>query len=154
MAWIRRPSPASRRSAAALSVIGDGALEDARGVYAAWFGERGCSTAIVRPDWNVYGAATEGAALTSLLNRLARRARDARSGRRTKYPEPRRGQRTSDRRRVMQGKVALEEHFAIPDTVQDSAGFVPGDYWIELKARLLDMQDRRLREMDKPTASR
>ncbi len=48
----------------------------------------------------------------------------------------------------MQGKVALEEHFAIPDTVQDSAGFVPGDYWVELKARLLDLQDRRLREMD------
>jgi predicted TIM-barrel fold metal-dependent hydrolase len=48
----------------------------------------------------------------------------------------------------MQGKVALEEHFALPETVQDSAGFVPGDYWVELKARLLDMQDRRLREMD------
>lgn len=48
----------------------------------------------------------------------------------------------------MHGKIALEEHFAIPDTLQDSAGFVPGDYWIELKARLLDMQDRRLREMD------
>jgi hypothetical protein len=49
---------------------------------------------------------------------------------------------------MMQGKVALEEHFALPETVQDSAGFVPGDYWVELKARLLDMQDRRLREMD------
>ena len=48
----------------------------------------------------------------------------------------------------MQGKVALEEHFALPETVQDSAGFVPADYWVELKARLLDMQDRRLREMD------
>jgi hypothetical protein len=48
----------------------------------------------------------------------------------------------------MQGKVALEEHFALPETVQDSAGFVPGDYWVELKTRLLDMQDRRLREMD------
>jgi len=48
----------------------------------------------------------------------------------------------------MQGKVALEEHFAIPETVQDSAGFVPDDYWVELKARLLDMQERRLREMD------
>jgi 2,3-dihydroxybenzoate decarboxylase len=48
----------------------------------------------------------------------------------------------------MQGKVALEEHFALPETLQDSAGFVPGDYWEELRARLLDMQDRRLREMD------
>ena len=25
----------------------------------------------------------------------------------------------------MLGKVALEEHFALPETVQDSAGFVP-----------------------------
>jgi 2,3-dihydroxybenzoate decarboxylase len=48
----------------------------------------------------------------------------------------------------MQGKVALEEHFAIPETLQDSAGFVPDDYMVELRTRLLDMQDRRLREMD------
>ena len=25
----------------------------------------------------------------------------------------------------MQGKIALEEHFAIPETLMDSAGFVP-----------------------------
>ncbi|MGZ2434744.1 putative TIM-barrel fold metal-dependent hydrolase [Rhizobium redzepovicii] len=48
----------------------------------------------------------------------------------------------------MQGKIALEEHFAIPETLQDSAGFVPGDYWTELSARLLDIQDKRLRLMD------
>jgi len=48
----------------------------------------------------------------------------------------------------MKGKIGLEEHFAIPDTLQDSAGFVPGDYWKELSARLLDIQERRLREMD------
>ncbi len=48
----------------------------------------------------------------------------------------------------MNGKIGLEEHFAIPDTLQDSAGFVPGDYWKELSGRLLDIQDRRLREMD------
>jgi 2,3-dihydroxybenzoate decarboxylase len=48
----------------------------------------------------------------------------------------------------MQGKIALEEHFAIPDTLMDSAGFVPDDHWPELKARLLDIQERRLREMD------
>ncbi len=48
----------------------------------------------------------------------------------------------------MMGKVALEEHFAIEETLQDSAGFVPGDYWKELSARILDIQDRRLREMD------
>lgn len=48
----------------------------------------------------------------------------------------------------MNGKIGLEEHFAIPETLQDSAGFVPGDYWVELSARLLDIQERRLREMD------
>lgn len=48
----------------------------------------------------------------------------------------------------MQGKIALEEHFAIPETLQDSAGFVPDEYWVELSARLLDIQDRRVREMD------
>jgi 2,3-dihydroxybenzoate decarboxylase len=48
----------------------------------------------------------------------------------------------------MQGKVALEEHFAIPDTLSDSAGFLPDACWDELKSRLLDIQERRLREMD------
>ena len=48
----------------------------------------------------------------------------------------------------MRGKIIVEEHFALPETLQDSAGFVPPGDWIELQARLLDMQDRRLREMD------
>jgi len=48
----------------------------------------------------------------------------------------------------MRGKIALEEHFSIEETVQDSAGFSPAEDWIELKARLLDIQDRRLKEMD------
>jgi gamma-resorcylate decarboxylase len=48
----------------------------------------------------------------------------------------------------MQGKVALEEHFAIPETIQDSAGFAPEADWPELKARLLDIHERRLKEMD------
>jgi hypothetical protein len=39
----------------------------------------------------------------------------------------------------VKGKIALEEHFAIPETLQDSAGFVPGDYWKELSARILDI---------------
>jgi hypothetical protein len=34
----------------------------------------------------------------------------------------------------MNGKIGLEEHFAIEDTLQDSAGFVPGDYWRELRS--------------------
>ncbi len=48
----------------------------------------------------------------------------------------------------MNGKIGLEEHFAIEDTLQDSAGFVPGDYWRELQSRLLDIHSRRLPEMD------
>src|SRR5580698_6715883 len=48
----------------------------------------------------------------------------------------------------MKGKIGLEEHFAIRDTLQDSAGFVPGEYWTELSSRLLDIHDNRLRQMD------
>ena len=48
----------------------------------------------------------------------------------------------------MEGKVALEEHFALTETLPDSARFAPEADWPELKARLLDIQDRRLREMD------
>jgi 2,3-dihydroxybenzoate decarboxylase len=48
----------------------------------------------------------------------------------------------------MNGKIGLEEHFAIDETLNDSAGFVPDDHWDELKSRLLDIQDRRLRLMD------
>jgi predicted TIM-barrel fold metal-dependent hydrolase len=48
----------------------------------------------------------------------------------------------------MKGKIALEEHFALDETLQDSARFAPESDWPELKARLLDIQDRRLREMD------
>jgi 2,3-dihydroxybenzoate decarboxylase len=49
----------------------------------------------------------------------------------------------------MNGKIGLEEHFAIRETLQDSAGFFPSDYWSELSNRLLDIQDERLRQMDK-----
>lgn len=48
----------------------------------------------------------------------------------------------------MKGKIGLEEHFAIPETLNDSAGFVPPDYWKELSHRLLDIHDERLRQMD------
>ncbi len=49
----------------------------------------------------------------------------------------------------MQGKIALEEHFAIEETLADSDVFFGGPaLWDELKHRLLDMQERRLREMD------
>lgn len=48
----------------------------------------------------------------------------------------------------MKGKIALEEHFAIAETLQDSAGFLPDLCWVELQERLLDIQDRRVRLMD------
>ncbi|HWI38183.1 MAG TPA: amidohydrolase family protein [Burkholderiales bacterium] len=48
----------------------------------------------------------------------------------------------------MQGKIGLEEHFAIPDTLSDSKGFLADSTWPELESRLVDMQERRIREMD------
>ena len=48
----------------------------------------------------------------------------------------------------MQGKIGLEEHFAIPETLDDSRGFFPDRIWDELKARLIDLHDRRLKLMD------
>lgn len=48
----------------------------------------------------------------------------------------------------MQGKIGLEEHFALEETLKDSAGFFPDKVWAELRGRLLDIQDRRLKEMD------
>src|SRR5262245_29451662 len=49
----------------------------------------------------------------------------------------------------MQGKIALEEHFATEDTINDSRGYLPEDTWAELRARALDIHERRIREMDK-----
>ncbi len=48
----------------------------------------------------------------------------------------------------MEGKIGLEEHFALNETLSDSKSFVPTDYWPELQGRLLDIQDRRLKLMD------
>lgn len=48
----------------------------------------------------------------------------------------------------MKGKIGLEEHFAIAETLSDSAGFVPQDHWEELSYRLLDIHEKRLRLMD------
>ena len=49
----------------------------------------------------------------------------------------------------MQGKIGLEEHFAIDETLDESRPFVPPDHWPELKHRLLDFEDTRLELMDK-----
>jgi gamma-resorcylate decarboxylase len=48
----------------------------------------------------------------------------------------------------MQGKIALEEHFATETTLGDSKLF-GSHVWAQLGPRLLDIQDMRLREMDK-----
>ena len=48
----------------------------------------------------------------------------------------------------MDSKIGLEEHFAIGETVADSQGYLPDQIWPELRDRLLDIQDRRIREMD------
>ena len=49
----------------------------------------------------------------------------------------------------MQGKIGLEEHFAIPDTLGDSKGFLADSTWPELESRLMDIQERRIAEMDR-----
>ena len=48
----------------------------------------------------------------------------------------------------MQGKIALEEHFAIDDTLMDSKGYFPEDVWVEVRDRVLDLHGRRVRLMD------
>ena len=57
---------------------------------------------------------------------------------------------TSDLKKeaMMQGKIALEEHYAIEDTLQDSNGYLPPETWEELSGRLMDIEGRRIDEMD------
>ena len=49
----------------------------------------------------------------------------------------------------MDRKIGLEEHFAIPETLNDSKGFLGDHVWPELEKRLLDMQEYRLSQMDR-----
>jgi len=48
----------------------------------------------------------------------------------------------------MDGKIAVEEHFAIDETLADSRGVFPGDLWAEGKDRLTDLHGRRIALMD------
>jgi predicted TIM-barrel fold metal-dependent hydrolase len=48
----------------------------------------------------------------------------------------------------MKGKIGLEEHFAIDDTLMDSKGFFPDEIWVEVRERIMDLHGRRLRLMD------
>jgi gamma-resorcylate decarboxylase len=49
---------------------------------------------------------------------------------------------------TVRGKIALEEHFAIEETVSDSLGMFPERVQKELKSRVLDLHERRLKLMD------
>ena len=49
----------------------------------------------------------------------------------------------------MEGKIGLEEHFAIDDTLGDSKGFLPDDVWPVLRGRLADLEGERLAMMDR-----
>ncbi len=49
----------------------------------------------------------------------------------------------------MAGTIALEEHFAIPDTLRTSQKYAVDDSWPDLQKRLLDLHDLRLSEMDR-----
>jgi len=49
----------------------------------------------------------------------------------------------------MNGKIGLEEHFATADTLDDSKGFLGDAVWPELESRLMDIQARRIAEMDR-----
>ncbi len=48
----------------------------------------------------------------------------------------------------MQGKIALEEHFAIPETAANSMGYFPEPVRAEVAARNADIHGRRLALMD------
>ena len=49
----------------------------------------------------------------------------------------------------MIGKIALEEHFALEETLEDSQKYAVSGSWNHLQRRLLDLGDERLAEMDR-----
>ena len=48
----------------------------------------------------------------------------------------------------MKGKIGLEEHFAIDETISDSLGFLDDKVWPKLKENLLDFREKRIGIMD------
>ena len=48
----------------------------------------------------------------------------------------------------MKGKIGLEEHFAIPETLGDSERYFHPDVWPKFSARITDLMKIRLEEMD------
>jgi 2,3-dihydroxybenzoate decarboxylase len=49
----------------------------------------------------------------------------------------------------MKGKIGLEEHFAVAETVNDPRSLFPPAEWAELRSRMVDIHDRRLKLMDR-----
>jgi gamma-resorcylate decarboxylase len=49
----------------------------------------------------------------------------------------------------MDGKIAIEEHFALPETLGTSRQYADDGSWDDLHRRLLDLDDLRLAEMDR-----
>ena len=49
----------------------------------------------------------------------------------------------------MEGKIGLEEHFAVDETLEFSRQFMPADFWGELRGRLLDLHEKRIGLMDR-----
>ena len=49
----------------------------------------------------------------------------------------------------MDNKIALEEHFAIEDSLRESAEYAVPGQWNVLERRLIDVDGERLEEMDK-----
>ena len=48
----------------------------------------------------------------------------------------------------MKGKIGLEEHFAIQETLGDSERYFPKDVWPKFSARIMDLMKERIEEMD------
>ena len=48
----------------------------------------------------------------------------------------------------MKNKIALEEHFAIDLTIEQSRSYAPPVVWERLKASLLDVEQQRLERME------
>ncbi len=46
-------------------------------------------------------------------------------------------------------KIAIEEHFGIPELVEQETNYQPGDGWPELKQQLLDLDGKLIPEMDR-----
>jgi 3-(3-hydroxy-phenyl)propionate hydroxylase/flavoprotein hydroxylase len=61
---------------------GDGGPADVEGTYRGWFAELGCAAVVVRPDFYVYGTATDADSLRALVAELLTTLGDDRAARR------------------------------------------------------------------------